>query len=87
MNINDWAIYLNDEQVNKGIKRYEVDLLKLNEEIDSKEIIEVYLKITNNKELNNRAQLFYIMKFEDLLIKSRIRDTEGVVKFKNSLFS
>lgn len=86
MNINDWAFYLNDNQVNEKIESYRINLIKINKDINSEEILKVYFKIITNNSINNRAKLYYIMEFENLLIKSRIRNVEDVKRFSESLF-
>lgn len=86
MNINEWAFYLNDNQVNEKIESYRINLIKINKDINSEEILKVYFKINTNNSINNRAKLYYIMEFENLLIKSRIRNVEDVKRFSESLF-
>lgn len=86
MKISEWSIFLTDEQVNTSIKKFFERSVIASNPINSHEILELYNKIVNNNDINNRAKLFYLDQFEDLIIKSKITTTEDIIKFKDSLF-
>ena len=87
MNINEWGAMYNDKQVSNLIRNYKNSLLKMDETINSDEISELYNMIVNNNEWNNRRKLFHLSDFENSLISSRIRNTEDIIVFRNSLFN
>jgi hypothetical protein len=88
MNINNWGDFLiKDDEVNDAIKKQKENLLKINELIDKEEIINLYNMIVENKELTDRAKLFHLDRLEDFLITSKIRNTEDLIRYKESLFN
>lgn len=86
MKISEWKFLCTDEQVDTFIEKFFERPIIASNPIDQHEMLEVYNKIVKNNDLNNRAKLFYLEKLEDLIIKSRIRTTEDIIKFKDSLF-
>lgn len=86
MKINEWEFGKTDEEVEKNIKSYKTDIYNYIEDVSKDEVKNVYDKIVNNNNINNRAKLFYLMQFEDLVIMSKIRTTNDVINYKNNLF-
>lgn len=86
MKISEWAIEKTDAEVEEIIKSYKTDIYNCIDDISKDEVKKVYDKIVNNNNINNRAKLFYLMQFEDLIINSRIRTNDNVIDYKNNLF-
>ena len=87
VNINDWEILLSNEKVIYIVQNFKNELLKCKESISANEIDELYNTIVSNSSLSDRAKLYYLENFQNLLIKSRIRTDEGVIAYKNSLLN
>jgi hypothetical protein len=85
MDINNWGTLFTDEQVTNIIQNYKDDLLQFNGDISANVINEVYNTIINNSHLTNRAKLFYLQDFENMLIESRIRTDKNAIDYMNSL--
>lgn len=86
MKISEWSLFLTDEQVNTSIEKFFERPIIISNPINSHEMLELYTKIINNDDINNRSKLFYLDQFEDLIIDSRITTTEDLIKYRDSLF-
>lgn len=86
MKISEWGNFLTDEQVNASIEKFFERPIIASNPINSREMLALYTKIVNNKDINNRSKLFYLDQLEDLIINSRITTTEDLIRHKDSLF-
>lgn len=85
ININEWGFLLSDEQVENSIINHKTNIYKCSGSISQSIINELYNTIVANDSLCNRAKLYYLDYFEDLLIKSRIHTDKEVIDYINSL--
>jgi hypothetical protein len=85
ININEWGDFLSDEEVDNSIINHKTNIYKCSGSISQSIISELYNTIVAHASLSNRAKLFYLDHFEDLLIKSRIHTDNEVINYKNSL--